>query len=73
MQKVYISLYQDRKRLKVKMTLGGMGGPTVVPGYSRAYPAQGGIHMYSIIVYRGIYMYSIVKVSKLRFFTIFSL
>ena len=42
-----------------------MGGPTVVPGYSRAYPAHGGIHMYSIVVHGGIYMYSIVKVSKL--------
>ena len=49
-----------------------MGGPAVVPGYSRAYPAYGGIRMYSIVVHRGIYMYSIIKVSKLRFFTIFS-
>ena len=49
-----------------------MGGPTVVPAYSRAYPAHGGIHLYSIVFHRGIYMYSIVKVSKLRFFTIFS-
>ena len=50
-----------------------MGGPTIVPGYSRAYPAHGGIHMYSIVVHRGIYMYSIIKVLKLRFFTIFLL
>jgi len=47
-----------------------MGGPTVVPGYSRAYP----IFLRKIlVVLGGIYMYNIVNVSNLRFFTIFSL
>jgi len=48
----------------------GMGGSTVVPGYSRAYPT----FLRKFLVVLGvIYMYNIVKVSKLRFFTIFSL
>jgi hypothetical protein len=39
-----------------------MGGPTIMPGYSRAYP----IFFGKILVVLGsIYMYNIVKVSKL--------